>query len=427
MTSGKFQSLSISSIVVNRGDRQRKEIREADINDLALSISKRGLINPIVVTSDLVLVAGETRLSACRALGWTSIPAQFVDDLDPIELKFIELEENIKRKNLSWQDECLAVLELHQAHRQQDPTWTQQKTAEAIGLSQSHVGRQIDVAEELAAGNEKIVTADKFSVARNVVQRLNERKRATAIEHATKGITSIVAPEAPPEPEAPPPPIILADFNHWVRDYSGPKFNLIHCDFPYGINVAEGSRQNSVQQEYYDDSPDVYFKLLDSLAFAMGQVVADSSHLIFWFSMHHYTRTLAALTDMGWTVDPFPAVWHKSDNAGVAPDPQRRGRRTYETAFLAVRGDRKLTSAGARALSFAYPGKLASEIHMSAKPRPMLQHYMEMYCDEYSRVLDPTCGSGNALKVAKALGAEEVLGLEVNEEFYNITVDNWEK
>ena len=57
MTSGQFQSVVIGSIVIERGDRQRHELTKID--ELAESIFRIGLINPIVITQDYVLVAGE--------------------------------------------------------------------------------------------------------------------------------------------------------------------------------------------------------------------------------------------------------------------------------------------------------------------------------------------------------------------------------
>ena len=59
---------------------------------------------------------------------------------------------------------------------------------------------------------------------------------------------------------------------------------------------------------------------------------------------------------------------------------------------------------------------------MNEKPVAMLQHFLSMLVDEYSFVLDPTCGSGNALKAAERLGASQVLGIEKNTEFYNRSV-----
>ena len=159
----------------------------------------------------------------------------------------------------------------------------------------------------------------------------------------------------------------------------------------------------------------------------MTNVVADSANLIFWFSMDYYSQTCAALIAMGWTVNPFPLIWYKSDNTGIAPDPQRWPRRIYETAQVASRGDRKLTAAGCRGNVVAVPGSRDDAIHISEKPRAMLRHFLSMYCDEYSLALDPTCGSGNAIKVALELGASHALGLEQNPTFHDLALANWDR
>ena len=159
----------------------------------------------------------------------------------------------------------------------------------------------------------------------------------------------------------------------------------------------------------------------------MDNVVADSAHLIFWFSPKFYCDTRQQLERMGWTLTDYPLIWHKSDGAGVAPDPQRGPRNTYEMAFFGHRGDRKITAAGTKSNSFAHPGKRGEAIHVSEKPYPMIRHFLSMLCDEYSHVLDPTCGSGNALKAAEDLGASRVLGIEQMPEFYENARAYWEQ
>ena len=37
--------------------------------------------------------------------------------------------------------------------------------------------------------------------------------------------------------------------------------------------------------------------------------------------------------------------------------------------------------------------------------------------DETTSILDPTCGSGSAIRAARSLGASELLGIELNSEF----------
>ena len=48
----------------------------------------------------------------------------------------------------------------------------------------------------------------------------------------------------------------------------------------------------------------------------------------------------------------------------------------------------------------------------------MLRHFFRMTVDSHCRMLDPTMGSGWAVRVAEEMGAEYVLGLEIDEEFF---------
>lgn len=428
MTSGNFRSHPLASIIVDRADRQRRELR--GIDELAESINRIGLINPIVITQDSILVAGERRLTAIRQLGWTHVPVQFVEDLSDYELQTIELEENIKRENLPWQDEVAALAKFHQLKVSHEPGWSQEETAAAVGLSQPEVSKKLLVAGQMM--NEVVAGADRFAAALNIVQRNAERKKTSVLDSIGLAVDStILTPEEQAAQPAPEPliPLLNVSFHDWQATYDGPKFNLIHCDFPYGINVADSPRMDATIKDHYDDSPDIYWSLLERLCAAMDNVVADSAHLIFWHSpkMNQHGETVTRLEDMGWRCNPFPLIWHKSDGSGIAPDPQRGPRQTYEAAIFASRGDRKITQEGCVANSFAYPGRRDGAIHASEKPYVMLRHFMRMVCDEYSLVLDPTCGSGNALKVAEDLKAAHVLGLEQLPEFYDIARDNWSK
>lgn len=422
MTSGEFKSFPIDEIWVERSERQRQTI--TGIEDLAASIARVGLIHPPVIERNGKLRTGETRWEACKFLGWTAMPVQFVDELDEVALQELELEENVRRKDISWEDECRAISKYHFLQIGRDHTWTQAQTADRLGMSATSVAAKMSVADHLNKGTQRIVDAPKLSVAIGVATRINERAKASTIAKVVAasapgkltlpGGLVIQPPKAAVKPEA---PLLLANFTEWAAAYSGPEFNMIHCDFPYGVNADKADQGQAAAMGGYADGFSVYTSLLDTLAGNMETVVARSAHLIFWFSMDYYQFTKDQLEAMGWKVNPFPLIWHKSDNTGVLPDPKRGARRTYETAFFASRGDRLLTAKGAVANSFAHPGRDKS-IHMSEKPVPMLQHFMGMVVDEYSSVLDPTCGSGNALKAAQKLGAKQVLGLEINEEFY---------
>lgn len=411
-----FDTVPLDQIIVNRDDRQRKKLE--NLEELKESLSRIGLINPIVVTRDNVLIAGERRYTSAKELGWDFIHVHYKEDLDQDALDAIELEENLKRDALPWQDACDAVRKLHERKTSADPSWTQEQTAQVLGLKQHTISQYLTVANALAQGIDRVVAAPKFSTALNVAKRVEERKRADTTA-AIKNIM-VAGPALPDEPKVTTlraVPLLNEDFNEWALAYTGRRFNLVHCDFPYGVNADNHAQGAAGEFGGYEDSPDVYWELLDTLAGAMDNVVAESAHLIFWFSMDFYQETLERLEAMGWKVNPFPLIWFKTDNTGILPDPNRGPRRVYETAFFASRGDRKLTANGAVGNVSPFAGR-NKEIHMSEKPVPMLKHFLRMVVDEYTIMLDPTAGSANALKAATQLGAPSVLGLEKSEEFF---------
>jgi ParB family chromosome partitioning protein len=64
------QTRAIADIRV--GKRHRRDL--GDIAALAASMASIGLLHPIVVTPDGLLICGERRLRAAKLLGWTTIP-----------------------------------------------------------------------------------------------------------------------------------------------------------------------------------------------------------------------------------------------------------------------------------------------------------------------------------------------------------------
>jgi ParB/RepB/Spo0J family partition protein len=86
--------IPLDQIVV--GDRHRRDL--GDVAGLAASMAELGLLQPIVVRPDGLLIAGERRLAAAKALGWDTIPVNVVD-LDSIVRG--EFAENSCRKDFT--------------------------------------------------------------------------------------------------------------------------------------------------------------------------------------------------------------------------------------------------------------------------------------------------------------------------------------
>lgn len=415
MTSASFASIPIASITIDRESRQRRKL--VDVESLAESIRTVGLINPPVVDRDHKLIAGERRVTACKLLGWLSIPVQYTDEIDPALLHLIELEENVKRVDLDWKDQVRAIDEYHKL-RSAEPGWSMSATGTALGMSPAETSRKLAVATALSRGDKLVVEAPKYSVALGVVERAHSRATETQLKALKSAVllpgATPIFPEKLPEPVADgSDALLLADFNLWAQHYSGPRFNFIHCDFPYGINAGDFNQGSAKSHGGYADSEDVYWTLCQTLITNLDALASPSAHLIFWFSMKFYQPTLDLLTkETDFVVDPFPIIWHKSDNAGILPDHNLGPRRTYETAFFAHRGGRPVVSAVAN----SYSGPTVRERHMSEKPEPMLRHFFRMVVDSNTVALDPTAGSGSCIRACEALGGT-ALGLERDPEF----------
>lgn len=97
--------------VIDRNPYQpREEFDEADLEDLAQSLMKHGLVQPIVVRNTgerYQIVAGERRLRAAIRAGWNEVPVHIltVDDRQMAELA---LTENIQRKDLNAMEKATA-------------------------------------------------------------------------------------------------------------------------------------------------------------------------------------------------------------------------------------------------------------------------------------------------------------------------------
>lgn len=430
-------TVKINKIKIERDDRQRAEL--TDIDELAASIESVGLLQFPVVADDMTLVAGERRLAAMKKLGWKETPVLLLSELDPFQRQVIELEENIKRRQLHWQDEAKAVHKLHRWKAKEEEHWQLPDTAGVLGVGTAHIARCLAVAEALHRGDNHVLEATSIRAAYNIVDRDMRRKIDTELsqmEHLfedeeEEGDEPSLPNVLPARPEVKEPTgvrsakkdILQGNFLEWAPQYSGKRFNFLHCDFPYGINHDRSDQGGSRKRTAYADSRDLYFSLCECLCDNLDKILYPSAHVIFWFSMGYYRETLELFNaKSNLVVNPFPLIWMKSDNKGLLPDPERGPRRIYETALFMSRGDRKIIKAVSNA--YAAPTNKAEAQHLSEKPEPVLRHFFRMVVDDLSEMLDPTCGSASAINAAESLGAKRVLGIELDKEHHETACQN---
>ncbi|MBR2489599.1 MAG: ParB/RepB/Spo0J family partition protein [Clostridia bacterium] len=133
---GSTVDVNINDIEPNR-NQPRKDFDEQSLSDLADSISKHGLIQPIVVRPTIdgryMIIAGERRWRACRIAGLERVPVM-IKDTDDRTLMELALIENLQREDLNPLEEALGYKSLID-----DYSLTQEQVAERMGKSRSSV------------------------------------------------------------------------------------------------------------------------------------------------------------------------------------------------------------------------------------------------------------------------------------------------
>jgi ParB family transcriptional regulator, chromosome partitioning protein len=138
---GSLTELAIGDIRPNPF-QPRQDVDPAALEELKTSIQQAGLLQPVVVRprsggDGYELIAGERRLRACQALGWSRIPAvkRDVDDRTVLTLALIE---NLQRDDLSPVDEARGYERLIAEFN-----LAQQDVAEAVGRDRSTVANAL--------------------------------------------------------------------------------------------------------------------------------------------------------------------------------------------------------------------------------------------------------------------------------------------
>jgi ParB family transcriptional regulator, chromosome partitioning protein len=89
-----------------------------NVESLKKSIQECGLINPITINQNNVLLAGRRRFQALKELGWSKIPVRIVNSKNDLFDFRVAIIENIERKNLSDPEYAAAIREYDELKRE---------------------------------------------------------------------------------------------------------------------------------------------------------------------------------------------------------------------------------------------------------------------------------------------------------------------
>jgi ParB family chromosome partitioning protein len=175
------QKLPIEFVVRNTANPRQNFDRD-DLEDLARSIRKHGIVQPIVVRKSshdkYEIIAGERRWRAAQQAELTEIPVLIrdVDDKTALEIAIVE---NVQRSDLNPLEEALGYEQLMSHYG-----YTQNDLGEVIGKSRSHVANSLRLLKlpdevrhmlingSLSAGHARalVSTSDPLALAKIIVE-----------------------------------------------------------------------------------------------------------------------------------------------------------------------------------------------------------------------------------------------------------------
>lgn len=426
--------IPLSEVIVS-ANRQRRDFDAEALQELSDSIEKFGLMHPLVVRpqgDQTILVAGERRLRAISdiyALGAAihfnnvevpegMVPVASLGELSPLEAEEAELEENIRRRDLTWQESASALQRLHNLRAAQ---------AAEVGKTQTFA----DTAAEVYEGKREGYYQDTVRTAVLVAKHLDDPDVATA-KNAKDALKILVKKETAAKNaelaatvgatfSAADHRLVQSDCLEWMVDADESQFDVICTDPPYGMGADEfgdaaGKLVGTVHS--YDDSAASFRSLMVLALPLITKVAKPAAHLYLFCDIEQFFFLRQQATENGWTPFRTPLVLHKI-NSGRVPLPEHGPRRSYELVFYAFRGGKAVTHIYPDVFSVSGDDNLG---HGAQKPVAAYVDLLRRSVRPGDKVLDPFAGTGTIIPACHELKCYAT-AIEREAQYYGIAVN----
>lgn len=157
-----YMKIQTRDIIVNQRFRQ---VDELSISQLAQSITFSGLLQPIIINRDNVLIDGNHRLQAVKSLGWDEIDC-IVKNIPELESDLIQIDTNLCRNDLSPLQQAIhiqkriEILDIlgnrrklgdnqYRVSHDETPTKTAKQLSSEMGVSRGDYYRKLKLANDL--------------------------------------------------------------------------------------------------------------------------------------------------------------------------------------------------------------------------------------------------------------------------------------
>lgn len=438
-----------SAEIIIRSNRQRRQFSQESILQLAGSISESGLLHPVVVRwadDEYTLVAGERRIKALEHLWFLGqevicndhsipeghVPCLYLGELSDLAAEEAELDENLRREDLTWQERADATARLDnlRARQAEKEGGVAPNTADIArelspestsGLADGELGAyQANVRKDIILGN-ALQDPVKREVIKSAISRKDAFKLLKRHEEASRYAT--LAKALGPSFTRSLHTLLQGDCLSLMPNLPAASFDVICADPPYGIGADDfgDSGGKAAGAHFYDDSPDTWRELVAGCAAHLTRLVKPSAHAYVFCDITRFNELAAIFRFEGWRVFRTPLIWHKPDGMR-APWPEAGPQRKYEVILYALRGDRPVTRLYPDLVSYPSDANLG---HPAQKPIALLSDLLRRSIRPGDSVLDPFCGTGSTLVAGHGLQCK-VTGIELDPAAFGIAAKRLE-
>lgn len=346
------------------------------------------------------------------------------------EQQAVELEENIKRQDLTWFEQNQAVANVQRLYESHIPGWTQEMTAAKLGVSVAKVSRDIAMVEA-AKKHPEVATASSQKAAQRII---------SVKEHAETLRNNVTADRLTALSQL----VVNDDARNYIRTLPTASIDLCLTDVPYGAdyyNMMTGRgaevADSSTTHGSYDDSWDTAVDLLVDLVPEILRVVKPTGWIVmmtgdFLYPVAENYLTHCCVNHLAYapfnvdentgllippmmcnigtsakecaflTVETPRWIWYKANGNSRSRAPELHAENRQEPLVVCNRGEGQLMTPFVS--NVLVHDVETDRIDAMQKPIALGKDIINRLTVPGATVLDPCFGSGNLLAAAAILG-----------------------